>query len=60
MRVREKSSKETREKRFVETNKVAAEIIDAEVRRKREKTEKLRMARLAQEAERSSEAPSRP
>jgi hypothetical protein len=46
-RPREKSNKETREKRFVETEKVASEMIEAEARSKKEKTERLRAIRLA-------------
>jgi hypothetical protein len=44
---REKSTKALREQRRDETDKVAAQMIDADLKAKREKTERLRLARLA-------------
>ena len=44
---REKSTKALREQRRDETDKVSTEMIDADLKEKREKTERLRRARLA-------------
>ena len=51
---REKSTKALREQRRDETDKVATEMIDADLKEKREKTERLRRARLAAQTAGSS------
>jgi inorganic pyrophosphatase/exopolyphosphatase len=47
---REKFTRALREQRRDETDKIAAELIDADLKAKREKTERLRLARLAAQA----------